>query len=163
MRTLVAFAVMALLAGCNREAGQRDPTTAAIASPSPTTAPPTDLVAIDSLAGEWRVAGIDGAEFDEPVGIALSGSDTELWWEPRCAGMAHAYRLSGLAIEFGPSPDAAEPTPAGAPPSPVCTIGLPPRLQEVMRAVTSAQFVGRTPANGVLLSGGGHSLLLFSQ
>ena len=38
-----------------------------------------------------RVAGIDGRSFDEPYGLALSGSETELWWEPRCAGQARSY------------------------------------------------------------------------
>jgi hypothetical protein len=40
---------------------------------------------------------------------------------------------------------------------------LPTGLTEAFRAIDSATEVGRTPENGVLISGGGHSLLLFSQ
>jgi hypothetical protein len=32
-----------------------------------------------------------------------------------------------------------------------------------MRALDAAQTVERTPQNGILIAGGGHSLLLFSQ
>jgi hypothetical protein len=59
-------------------------------------------IGIANLAGEWRVAAIDGREFNESYGLALSGSDRELWWEPRCAGMARSYRLTGATIAFGP-------------------------------------------------------------
>jgi hypothetical protein len=117
---------------------------------------------VETLAGEWRVAGIDGAEFNEPYGLALSGNADELWWRPRCAGMARSYRISGGAVSFGP-PAGTQPSSSGAPPPPVCAIGLPPRLAEVMRALDAASTVGRTSSNGIEISGGGHSVLLFSQ
>jgi hypothetical protein len=115
---------------------------------------------VSSLAGEWRVAGIDGQPFDESYGLALSGSDSELWWSPKCAEFVRSYRIAGGSIGFGPS--------AGAPasdgrPAPVCLPGLPARLGAVFAAIDSAQRIERTPANGIEISGGGHSLLLFSQ
>lgn len=111
-------------------------------------------VPVASLAGAWRVAGIDGRSFDEPVGLSLTGDDQQLWWEPRCAGMARAYRIEGQRITF------ASTQPPG---SPVCDIGLPPRLDEVIRAMDGAVSVSRTPNNGVLISGPAHSVTLFSQ
>lgn len=106
------------------------------------------------------MAGIDGAEFNEPYGLALSGSAQELWWEPRCAWIVRSYRIAGAAIDFGPPLNA---PPPGAPTPPVCTIAPPPRIADVMRALDAATSIGRTPQNGVEISGGGHSLLLFSQ
>ncbi|MXO75261.1 hypothetical protein GRI40_08540 [Altererythrobacter aerius] len=121
------------------------------------------LTPVTTLAGEWRVAGIDGKPLDAPQGIALSGSDRELWWEPRCAGFVRSYRIDGLRFTPGPRLDAPAPPPPGTPPPPVCTIGLLPGLQDVFRAVNAATTVGRDPSNGILLSGGGHSVLLYSQ
>jgi hypothetical protein len=116
--------------------------------------------AVASLAGEWRVAGIDGVGFNEPYGLALSGDGERLWWQPICARQGRRYRIAGGAIAVSPL----DPPPrAGEPPAPVCRIAIPPRLAEVMRALDAARTVERTPQNGILLAGGGHSLLLFSQ
>ncbi len=122
---------------------------------------PLDEVA--TLAGEWRVAGIDGQPLDQPVGLAISASDREIWWEPRCAGFARSYTIDGLRIATGPALGAPPPPSPGEPPPPVCAIGLPPRLAEVFRALEQADRVGRTRENGVAISGPGHSVLLFGQ
>lgn len=118
-----------------------------------------------SLTGEWRVAGIDGREFDEPYGIALSATREEIWWEPRCAGQSVRYRIVNdrfVVVEPPPAP----PPPPGAtrpPPPVVCTIAIPDRLPDVMNAIRAADRIERTPANGIQLSGNGRSLTLFSQ
>ena len=117
---------------------------------------------VTTLAGEWRVAGIDGRESNEPVGLALRADDKEIWWEPRCAGLVRSYTVRGAELRTGPALGAQSPKP-GAPTPPVCTIGLPPRLDEVVRALDSARSVRWTENNGLLISGKGHSLLLFSQ
>lgn len=119
----------------------------------------------ESLAGEWRVAGIDGKEFDEPYAIALSADDTDIWWEPRCARQSVHYRIVGERFVVVEPPAAPPPPPGAEPPPPpaVCAIGLPERLPEVMNAIRSANRIERTPANGVRLSGGGHSITLFAQ
>ena len=158
-----------LLAGCEARdeapaaespaPSRAEETTASTPAPGAAPAPET---LVDSLAGEWRVAGIDGVALDEPVGIALSGDGDELWWEPRCAGLVRSYRISGPSIAFGPAGDAAA-LPRGAPPPPVCAIAVPPRITDLTRAIDSAETVGRTPANGIMIEGGGHSVLLFSQ
>ena len=120
------------------------------------------LPLVTTLAGEWRVAGVDGKEFNQPVGIALSADDEEIWWAPRCAGVVHTYRIQGASFSTGPHKGYV-PRKPGEPTPPVCAIGLPQRLDEVVRALTSATTIRRTANNGVELSGGGHSLLLFSQ
>lgn len=130
------------------------------ASPPASSSSKLGSVAVISLAGEWRIAGIDGRSVDEPIALSLTGNEQQLWWQPRCAGMARAYRMSGQAITFGSTQP---PRRAGAPPPPVCDIGLPPRLNEVFRALDDAQSVSRSPSNGVLISGPRHSVLLFSQ
>lgn len=130
-------------------------------APRPATPPATSEPAqVSSLAGEWRVAGIDGRSFDEPIGLSLTGDEQQLWWPPRCAGVARTYRIEGSRITFGSTQP---PGPAGAPTPPVCAIGLPPRLDEVARALDDAVSVSRTSGNGVLISGPSHSLTLFSQ
>lgn len=126
---------------------------------APAEVPPAPL-RVATLEGEWRVAAIDGKEFNESYGLALSGSERELWWHPRCAGMARSYRIEGRTIEFGPRLGAPAP---GATPAPVCAIGLPARLGEVVRALDAAKTVVRTSSNGVLIAGDGRSVLLFSQ
>ena len=152
----VLLVLIAALAACS----QAEPTPAKQTAPAPETAAPVQRPAVEpsaqvgSLAGAWRVAGIDGRSFDEPVGLSLSGDNEQLWWEPRCAGMARAYRIEGQRITF------ASTQPPG---TPVCDIGLPPRLDEVFRALDDAASVSRTPNNGVLISGPAHSVLLFSQ
>ena len=36
-------------------------------------------IGLANLTGEWRVGGIDGGEFNEAYGLALSGNERELW------------------------------------------------------------------------------------
>ena len=121
-----------------------------------------------SLAGEWRVAGIDGREFNESYGLALSADESELWWEPRCAGVAVEYRIEGTRFSarrpaVAPPPAAGSAEPPAAPAPAVCAIGLPERLEEVMAAIRAADRIERTQANGVLISGNGRSVTLFGQ
>ena len=112
-----------------------------------------------SLAGEWRVAGIDGRAFDEPYGIGLSVDESEIWWEPRCAGQSVGYRITGTRFATPGPPRGG----TASEPATVCKIAIPPRLPDVMTAIRAADRIERTPANGVRISGNGHSLTLFGQ
>ncbi len=119
----------------------------------------------ESLEGEWRVAGIDGQSLEGPEGLALSASDDEIWWKPRCAGVSIQYRIINERFVFI-EPPAPPPLPPGAQPPPpplVCTIGLPSRLTDAMNAIRAADRIERIPSNGVRLSGNGRSITLFSQ
>jgi hypothetical protein len=156
---MLAAAVAMLLCGCQAERpkptrqGQSEATAEQPAKPK--------LANLASLEGEWRVAGIDGEPFDQPVGLALSASKEEIWWAPRCAQFERSYEIAGARVTFSPARWAKSRAAADRPPP--CAIGLPAGLQGAFRAIDSATMVGRTPENGVLISGGGHSLLLFSQ
>jgi hypothetical protein len=108
---------------------------------------------VDTLAGDWRVAGIDDTPLNETYGIALSASETELRWDPRCAQHARRYVIEGRSIAF---------TAGDADPAP-CLSGQPATLAEVARALDAATTIEGTPSNGIRIAGGGHSLLLFSQ
>jgi hypothetical protein len=161
-RILLGLAVCALGSCASPNDVAMNNTSPSVTLPPPvvdTPAPPF-TPGVASLSGEWRVAGIDGESFDESVGLALRGDADKLWWEPRCAGMARGYRITGSTIAFSsldPPRGPGDPTPA------VCAIGLPPRLDEVFRALDAAAIVKRTPSNGIEISGGGHSVTLFSQ
>ena len=117
-------------------------------------------VAVATLEGHWRVAGIDGTSLDEPVAIALTASDRQIWWEPRCAGMARNYRIEGAAIRIT---SALPPRAPGEPTPPVCAIGLPPRLGEVFRALDEATGIARLPSNGIRIAGPTHDVTIFAQ
>ncbi|MXO70305.1 hypothetical protein [Alteraurantiacibacter buctensis] len=161
--------LLLLLAACSQSApappadapgSDAPPADAPTADQRPSAAP---LAAIATLAGEWRVAGIDGRPLDQPVGLTLSATGQEIWWDPRCAGLTRSYSIDGLRISTGPALDASPPTPPGAPPAPVCAIGLPPHIVNVFRALDEADTVGRTLENGVAISGPRHSVLMFRQ
>ncbi len=155
MKAVPVLAVTALLLACSQQpAATGSDRTEAAPAPAPAPAPAT-------LEGEWRVAGIDGEPLDEPYGIAMTADAHEIWWEPRCAGMVFGYTIDGNVIITGPrsgTPPASTSTPA-----PVCLVGHPTRLSDVSQALQLAERIEITPANGVLISGGGHSLTLFSQ
>ena len=173
MRRLIPLAALALvLAACGseapepREAAAAQAATEAAPAPAPAPAPATPAVEpgpVETLAGAWRVAGIDGENLDEDYGIALSANGERIWWEPQCAGLVRLYRIEGTAITL--EPPAPPPAQQGLPrpPPALCTIGVPPAVNRVMQALDAADTVVRTPQNGVKLSGGGRSVLLFSQ
>lgn len=77
----------ALAASCSQPAPDAPPSptsSSSEASPAPTrSAAPAPA----TLAGEWKVAAIDGKDFNESYGLALSADAREIWWAPRCAGM----------------------------------------------------------------------------
>lgn len=135
-------------------------TASPISTPQPPIMPSSPTQPAISLSGEWRVAEVNGEPFDETIGIALKGNETELWWEPRCAGMARGYRVRGGWIKFS---SLEPPRPPGGPTPPVCAIGLPPRLNHIFATLDAATSIDRTPENGIRIAGRGRSVTLFSQ
>lgn len=154
--------IVMVLAGCNQPA---DPPPETAEPPTPIVepgAPPAvgEPAKVSSLAGAWRVAGLDGRSFDESYGLSVTGDANEVWTEPKCAGFVRSYRIQGDGVAFEPP----EPgPPAGSSPPPVCAIAAPSRLGEVFRALDEADTVARTASNGILISGPDHSVTLFSQ
>lgn len=168
MRSTIGFATLTLLlVGC----GEMQETGESAFSPAEKEVPTMpSLAAPATLEGAYRVAATDGAPFDEPYGLALGANDREIWWSPRCAGHAIAYRIEGerfLATAPEPPPSPPPPPAADEPPPPppplICGIAPPPRLSEVVDALLAAERIERTPENGIRISGGGRSVTLFSQ
>lgn len=155
-RLLIPFAC-ASLAACEPTSPEPAQESRATSNDAPTPADPATMPErVATLAGEWRVAKIDGRPLDEPIGLAISGDDASVWWEPTCAGVIRRYRIEGRSISFsrtGPHDGSKE----------VCEIALPPRLNDVFRAFDEAETIVRTPSNGVLISGRAHDVTLFAQ
>lgn len=159
-----------MLAGCiTRPSPLAAPTANAVPNTVTNTVPNTvadaaapRLQPVVTLVGEWRVAGIDDRPVEGPLGLALSADAREIWWEPRCAGLVRSYRIDGQRFSTAPQLGLAVRQP-GDPAPPVCAIGPPPQIREVMRSLDSGRTIVRTPANGIRIAGGGNSLLLFSQ
>ena len=125
---------------------------AQVPAPRPSSSVPARLI------GEYRVAGIDGAELTGPAGIALTIDQGHVSYAPTCAGYvwSYAYRDGALDIERRQEK-------IHHPPPPVCAIAVPPELDRLAAALEATNRARVTPANGIELSGGGRSVLLFSQ
>ena len=106
------------------------------------------------LAGAWRVAAIDGKPLGTSHGIALTADHDQIWWEPECALQYRAYRIEGARFDT----EAADWSPRE-----VCDIGFPAELPRIWSALDAADAIARTGSNGVLISGGGRSVLLYAQ
>lgn len=120
---------------------------------------------IGSLVGEYRVAGIDGTEVGGGIGIALSVTDKLIWFEPRCAGFNWSYSYAGgvLATDRPQKPRAAGAPLVAGPMAATCRIAVHPEQQRLATALDAVTQVRRTPSNGIELTGGGHSVTLYSQ
>ena len=120
------------------------------------------LAAVGDLLGEYRVAGIDGTEVQGDMGIALSIDGPRLSYEPTCAGFVWDIRSESRRLSFerakgfGP-----ERQPDGS--FMACAVAVSPEQRRLAEAIDAARRAWRTPSNGILLEGGGRSVLLFSQ
>jgi len=169
MKTAPALLLLLGLAACDSPEPPHDALDAQSSPPAPgpnrvTTAPaaPTAVLpAPAELVGEWRVAGIDGQALTGDIGIALSIDAQSLSYEPRCAGFVWDYTYARGSVSL----ERAAPVnpPVDGIPAPVCAVAVAPELRALGIALDHAVSAGRTPENGVLLSGGGHSVTLFSQ
>ena len=120
------------------------------------------IAAVGDLVGEYRVAGIDGAGLQADFGIAVSIDGPMLSYEPTCAGFVWTIAEDAGAFTFTRSPGFG-PTRQPDGTIAVCAVAVPPEMERLGAAVDAARRAWRTPANGILLEGGGHSVLLFSQ
>ena len=107
-------------------------------------------VPVAALAGGWQVTSMNGVALAQASSLYLVGDADKLWWDPGCAGLARRYRIINGAIAFTPL---RTPPAAGAPPAPVCAIGLPPRLGEVFQILDGAGQIRRTPEGGLSIEG----------
>jgi len=135
------------LSGClpAAEGEPRPPVTPATAVPEGALAGPQALV------GEYRVAGADGESINLPHGVAARIATDRIEVSAGCIGLAWSYAFEGGRL-------VTERVPATS-----CRRALMPQEQAIAEAFDAAQGVRRTPANGIEFSGGGRSVLLFSQ
>lgn len=152
MRTYPIAAII-LVAGC-QPGGPTAPPEGESATATPEHSPPPSSDAIASserLAGEYRVAGVDGQGIDLPYGITASISDETIHVTADCINMAWSYHFDGGAL-------ATERVPVEG-----CARGLTPSETAIVLAFDAADTVSLNPANGYKFAGGGHSITLFTQ
>lgn len=154
MKAVLSAALMLALPACSQPAGSGDTAASPVAS-SPASAPrvtrtPSAAAPI-LLAGEYRVAGVDGRDIDQPYAITASITPARIHVTADCLNFGWTYTLAGdsiaterLAVES-------------------CGRGPTPAEEAVVAAVDAAARIARTPANGVELVGQGRRLTLFSQ
>ena len=136
------------LAACGQPGGA-PPDAAATQTPSPTPAP------IESLVGEYRVAGIDGYPLNEPYGVAVSITSERIDFD-NCRQIGWRYTFEGDRLET-------ERSPPDGPDAKPCEEKLPVFLLQMVSAIDAAKKAERSPQNGVALKGGLRSVTLFSQ
>jgi hypothetical protein len=120
-----------------------------------TAAPELQLSPVETLTGEYRVAGVNGAPIDAPFGLALSITESRIVFDGPCGGYAWDYRLDGanLAPNRAVSPD----------PACLATARIHHLVFDLATAIDAATRAGRSPSNGIELSGSGQSVTLYSQ
>lgn len=120
------------------------------------------ITSLGDLLGEYRVAGVDGSEVPHGEAIALSIDGPLMSFDPTCAGFVWEIGFEGDALVTRRSSNAAD-RPAGIPPPPVCAIAVSDGQRALAEALDAATRAERTLENAVRLSGGKHSVTLFSQ
>lgn len=164
MRMLSIIVSACLASACGSAGGAPDPAASdavVTASDRPDQTAPQQvpdgvpIASAEELAGEYRVAGIDDAALDAPIGIALSISESEIEYEGACGGYAWSYTLDAGALE----------TTATREPDTSCLASalIHHAVFDTAEAIGAATYVERTQSNGIRLSGGGRSITLFSQ
>jgi len=109
------------------------------------------IASSDALAGEYRVAGIDGEDVNLPHSITASIAANRIEFQSDCIRFAWSYRFEDRLLITEQAPVAS------------CRRALLPEERALSEAVEAADIARRTPANGIELSGSGRSVLLFGQ
>ena len=141
--------------GAETSASTRNETV--IPVPSPTRRPATEepstnrITATADLAGEYRVAGVDGQGIDLPYGISASISGDRIHVTADCVNMDWSYRFENGA-------QATERVPVES-----CARGLTREEQAIAEAFDTATAVVLNRANGFEFTGDGSSVTLFTQ
>jgi hypothetical protein len=155
---LILSLLPAALPLCACQPADAPPTPARSAQTMPDAAP-------SSLVGQYRVAGIDGEEVGGGIGIALTVTEQLIWFDPRCAGFSwtYIYDDGALATDRPEKPREGKGQFLAGPVRPTCRIAVHPEQRRLANALDAVDRVRVTPSNAIELSGGDHSLVLFSQ
>ncbi|MEQ5788403.1 hypothetical protein J3454_10900 [Erythrobacter sp. NFXS35] len=151
MKKFIPLVCLALLA-CSPN---REPTSAPDTAQSTPTANSPATAPVGNLEGAYRVAGIDGAPIDAPIGLALTVTDSRIVSDAACGGFAWDYTLEGNALAttrvVSPAPDC------------LARTSFPRAVFDLAAAIDAVSEAQRTPSNGIELSGAGRSATLYSQ
>lgn len=150
MRAILSATV--LLAACQPAPADPPPpatSTTGVTSESDPDAPGVPAPA--SLIGDYRVAGVDGAAVDLEWGMSVSINATTIRLVSQCVTPQWRYRYEGGAITTESM--LVE----------ICEREMAPAEAAANAALDGAEQVTRTPENGLEITGGGHSITLFSQ
>lgn len=128
-----------------------EPALGMTADEAPTTPDVSPATSERLPVGEYRVAGADGADVNLPHGIGVSvGADT-IAVSSQCVTPRWTYRYEGGRLLTEPIHE------------PICDRGRYPAEEALSAVFDDPQTIVRTPANGIEISGGGHTVTLFSQ
>lgn len=154
MRVPLLLCLAGAVAACSRPepttAPASEPVPAAVASPAESMSR-NAIASAERLAGEYRIAGVDGRDINLPYGITASISGDRIEVQADCVRLAWSYRFEGARLVTRGTPVAG------------CRRGLTPEEEGVRAAFEAAEAVRRLPSNGIEFSGGRRSVLLFSQ
>lgn len=150
MRWPLALALMAL-AGCGQQpAREPRPTASSVpaATPAPAAEPPLPAA---ELPGEYRIAGVDGRDIDLPHAITASIDGGRIRVTSGCLRRDWTYVYEGGRLTTKKASVLS------------CLPNPRPEEAAVFAAFEPAQTAVRTPANAIEITGGGHTVTLFSQ
>lgn len=161
---VVSLSAIALLSSCGEE--RPPPESEPVVQPARQTSafrPENTLTSVAALQGEYRVAGIDDAPLDAPFGIALSIAGPVLSFQPVCAGFVWTIGISQDGrLDLVRNPDfGPERQSDGS--FAICDVEVAPELYQLGQALDHVSLARQTPDGGLLLSGDGRSVTLFSQ
>ncbi|WJY19804.1 hypothetical protein QQS45_06205 [Alteriqipengyuania flavescens] len=105
----------------------------------------------DTIVGNYRVAGADGAEVDLGWAITVAITHDTIRYGSLCVSGTWTYTYTGGRIFTEAVPIA------------VCDRGRYPAENAIVAVFGSNPTVSRTAENGLLFEGGDHSIMLFSQ
>lgn len=154
MRLLLSFASLLVAACADPEAQPVTPPDAATRSNVLNTAPSPaseEREVVESIEGLYRVAGVDGRDINLPHGITATIDGSQIEVHSQCVRFTWTYRFEGGRLITEPIPQV------------ICQRAQYAEEQAIDAALTAAERVRRTAANGLEFSGGGHSITLFSQ
>ena len=109
------------------------------------------IASSEALAGEYRIAGIDGEDVNLPHAITASIAGDRIDVQSDCIRFAWSYRFEDRLLVTEPAAVAS------------CRRALLPLERALSEAVEAADVVRRTPTGGIELSGSGRSVMLFGQ
>jgi len=104
-----------------------------------------------AIAGEYRLAGVDGSATDLPHAITVSIDDQRIRYVSHCVTGAWDYGFDGDRVATRAVVET------------VCDRGRYPEEIALDEAFGAGGTFRRTPANAVEFTGGGHTVTLFSQ